>query len=111
MGQVPGLETTLRRLSRHGWREFYSGELGRQITSYVEQAGGVLTAEDMANYTPLVERAHATSYRRNPVFGAVLSTATLTSLQILNMLDCFPPSAADETAEYWHRLAEIMKLA
>lgn len=107
----PDLEETLRRLSRHGWREFYSGELGRQIATYVQQAGGVLTAHDMANYSPLVERAHATTFRGNPVFGAVLPTGALTSLQILNMLDCFPPSHSWTTADYWHRLAEIMKLA
>ena len=107
----PGLETTLHRLSLHGWQEFYSGELGCEIARYVQEAGGILTAEDMANYAPLVERAYSTTFRGNSVFGSLLPTGALTSLQILNMLDCFPPSVADDTAGYWHRLAEIMKLA
>lgn len=106
-----GLETTLRRLSQHGWREFYSGELGRQIGQYVEQAGGALTAEDMAFYSPQVEQAYSVSFRGNPVFGSRLPAGSLTSLQILNMLDCFPASEDDQNGEYWHRLAEIMKLA
>lgn len=111
MWHRPGLETTLHRLSRHGWQEFYSGELGREVARYVQEAGGILTAEDMANYTPMVERAYSTTFRGHPVFGSLLPTGALTSLQILNMLDCFPPSLADDTAGYWHQLAEIMKLA
>jgi len=106
-----GLETTLRRLSVHGWREFYTGELGRQIGRYVQEAGGVLTVEDMANYAPRIEPAYSISFRGNLVYGPVLPTGALTSLQILNMLNCFPPSVAVETCEYWHRMAEIMKLA
>jgi len=107
----PGLEATLRRLSEHGWQDFYSGELGRAIGRYVQEAGGVLTAEDMAGYIPQVEQAYSISFRGHPVFGPLLPTGALTTLQILKMLDCFPPSVAYSTVEYWHRLAEIMKLA
>jgi gamma-glutamyltranspeptidase / glutathione hydrolase len=106
-----GHETTLRRLSHHGWQEFYSGELGREVARYVQETGGILAAKNMANYTPMVEGAYSTTFRGNPVFGSLLPTGALSSLQILNMLDCFPPSVANDTAGYWHRLAEIMKLA
>ena len=107
----PGLASTLARLRAHGWREFYSGELGVQIARYVRSIGGVLSAEDMAGYSPRVEPALVVTYRGCPVFTPTLPNGGLTSLQILNMLECFPPSIAAETPAYWHRLGEIMKLA
>lgn len=107
----PGLETTLASLSKHGWREFYSGELGRRIAGYVQQIGGILTAEDMKNYAAQIVPAYEISYRGHKVFGSRLPTGALTTLEVLNMLECFPPSPADKPAASWHHLAEILKLA
>jgi len=107
----PGLASTLARLRAHGWREFYRGELGVQIARYVRSIGGVLSAEDMAGYSPRVEPALVVTYRGCPVFTPTLPNGGLTSLQILNMLECFPPSIAADAPAYWHRLGEILKLA
>src|SRR5581483_6417670 len=58
-----GLEKTLDRLAVHGWQDFYRGELGRTIGSYLQSIGGVLDAEDMADYAPHTSPAYAISYR------------------------------------------------
>ena len=107
----PDLEITLARLSAHGWQDFYSGELGRQIARYVTEIGGILDADDMANYTPRIEPAYETRYRGHSVFASSLPAGGLSTLQVLNFLECFPPSMALNTTEYWHRLGEVMKLA
>jgi gamma-glutamyltranspeptidase / glutathione hydrolase len=107
----PDLDTTLDRLSAHGWQDFYSGELGRQIARYVTGIGGILDVEDMANYAPRVEPAYETRYRGQAVLAPCLPNGALSTLQILNFLDCFPPSVNLEEAGYWHRLCEVMKLA
>ncbi|MHB8654822.1 MAG: gamma-glutamyltransferase family protein [Terriglobia bacterium] len=107
----PGLETTLRILSTHGWREFYSGGLGLRIANYVSEAGGILDAEDMANFAPRVEPAYEISYRGHAIFASALPSGSLSSLQILKMLECFSPAPVEDTPGYWHRLAEVMKLA
>lgn len=105
------LGATLARLSVHGWREFYDGGLGAHIARHVQSMGGMLSVEDMAGYSPRVEPASVVTYRDRPVFAPALPNGALTSLEILNLLECFPPSIATGTSDYWHRLGELMKLA
>lgn len=107
----PDLEATLARLSAHGWQDFYFGELGRRIGSFVSETGGVLGPEDMAQYAPRIEPSTTTTYRGHTVFASNVGAGGLTTLEILNLLECFPPCVALDTAEYWHRLAEVTKFA
>jgi len=107
----PGLESTLARLRAEGWRDFYCGELGRRIGRSVSELGGILSVGDMASYAPRVEPALQSEYRGHTVFASNLCAGGLTTLQILNFLDCFAPSVALDSAAYWHRLAEVTKLA
>ncbi len=104
------MEVTLERISSAGWRDFYEGEIGRKIADYIGSIGGILTREDMASYEPRVTAPYEVSYRDAAVYGAILPNGGLSSLQILNMLACFDP-VADDTVMYWHRLAEVLKLA
>lgn len=107
----PDLDKTLARLSAHGWQDFHSGELGRTIGRYLSETGGILDAADMASYAPRIEPSIETRYRGKTVFASNVGAGGLTTLQILKFLECFPPSLALDTTEYWHRLAEVTKLA
>ena len=106
----PGMEKTLARLALAGWRDFYEGELGRSIADCVQDMGGILSREDMALFAPRLTEAYQASYRDAQLYGPILPNGCLTSLQILQMLDCFEP-VADNSVEYWHRWAEVLKLA
>jgi gamma-glutamyltranspeptidase/glutathione hydrolase len=108
--QRPDMDKTLARLAQQGWRDFYQGELGRVVADYLQSAGGVLTRDDMARYEPQVTQPLTTTYRGATVHGVVLANGGLTSLQALNMLECFAPAKAD-SVEYWHVLAEVLKQA
>jgi gamma-glutamyltranspeptidase / glutathione hydrolase len=105
-----GLEQTLERLASAGWRDFYEGEIGRRVGDYVESLGGVMTRRDMAAFQPRVTEPLQTSYRGAAVYGPILPNGSLSAMQILNMLDCFAPLPLEDP-RYWHRLAEILKLA
>ena len=104
------MEKTLERVASAGWRDFYEGEIGRKIADYIGSIGGILTREDMADFEPRLTEPYKISYRDSEVYGPILPNGCLSSLQILNMLDCFELTT-DDTVEYWHRLAEILKLA
>ncbi len=106
----PDMEKTLARVSEAGWRDFYDGELGRTIADHIQDLGGILTREDMAAFEPRVTPPHEITFRGANVYGAILPNGSLTGLQILQMLDCFEP-VPDDSAAYWHRYAEILKLA
>ncbi len=106
----PDMEKTLARIVEGGWRGFYQGELGRAIADHIQSIGGIVTREDMARYEPQVMEPLTITYREATVHGMTLPSGGLTSLETLNMLGCFPASPQD-SAEYWHRLAEVLKLA
>jgi len=106
----PGMAETLERIAEAGWRDVYEGEIAREIADAVQAGGGILTFDDLASYEPRVTPTLRTRYRDATVHGPILPNGTLTSLQILNMLECFDP-ADDADAMYWHRLAEVLKLA
>ncbi len=106
----PDLDKTLARLASAGWRDYYEGEIGRCIGDYVESIGGVMTRADMAAFQPRITAPLQACYRGAPVYGPILPNGSLSAMQILNMLDCFEPLPLED-ARYWHRLAEILKLA
>jgi len=106
----PEMEKTLARIAGAGWRDLYAGELGRHIADSVREAGGLLTREDMAAFEPRVTEPYTIAYRDASVHSAILPNGGLSCLQVLNMLECFEP-LPDEDVAYWHRLAEIFKLA
>ncbi|MGH8246767.1 MAG: gamma-glutamyltransferase family protein, partial [Gammaproteobacteria bacterium] len=106
----PDMEKTLARIAKAGWKDFYEGELGRKIADHLSSIGGIMTRKDMSAYQPRITEAYAGAYRKARVYGATLPNGGLSSLQILNMLEGFEPGS-DRTAIYWHRWAEILKLA
>ena len=106
----PGLDRTLARMAEAGWRDIYEGELARRIVAAVQEAGGILTAEDMGSFRPRVTPTLMVTYRDATVHGCILPNGTLTTLQILNMLEGFDPPG-DDSVCYWHALAEVLKLA
>jgi gamma-glutamyltranspeptidase/glutathione hydrolase len=51
---VPHLADTLQLLADEGDQAFYRGDLGRRIVGHVQDRGGLLTMDDLAQYTPHV---------------------------------------------------------
>jgi gamma-glutamyltranspeptidase/glutathione hydrolase len=103
------VEKTLQRIAVAGWRDFYDGEIGRRVADCLGGAGGLLTRGDLADFEPRLTDPLSVLYRGVRVYGPTLPSGGLSSLQALNMLECFDP-ISDQTAAYWHRLAEIFKL-
>lgn len=52
----PELARTLRRLARHGAKDFYEGETAKRLAAAMADNGGLLTLEDLNDYKA-VERA------------------------------------------------------
>jgi gamma-glutamyltranspeptidase/glutathione hydrolase len=104
----PDMERTLERLAKAGWRDFYDGELGREIADSVSAAGGALSRQDMADFHPRITEPYRIAYRDAEVFGAILPNGPLSILQALNMLACFDP-VPDSDVRYWHRMTEVLK--
>jgi len=108
--QRPDMDGTLERIASAGWRDFYEGEIGRKIADHIQETGGTMTREDMAAYEPRVTDPYAVQYGGADIYGPILPNGCMSSLQILHMLDCLDLPDED-TPEYWHLYAEVLKLA
>src|SRR5262245_8848392 len=60
---LTGLADTLRRLAKTGRRDFYEGEIARAIAADMKALGGVLDAQDLANYHARIAEPTQVRYR------------------------------------------------
>ena len=104
------LANLLRRLNDDP-ADFYHGEIPRQIVAQLRESGGILVAEDFANYQPrLSEPAHI-RYRGFDLLTPPPPSGGLTSLTILKTLEHFEIPKLDRWgAPYFDLLIEAMKI-
>jgi gamma-glutamyltranspeptidase / glutathione hydrolase len=107
----PALGDRLRKLAAEGFDSFYRGEVAHSLSRTVREAGGWITAEDLAAYRAL-ERPPLQGDYRGWTFAGPPPPATgpLALMQTLNILE---PVALHELgeAERIHLLSEAMKKA
>ena len=104
----PELGATLRAIAENGPAVLYGGKLGEQIADHVRQNGGILSADDLAQYEATV---HAESvlgtYRGANVIGMRGGTGAPTLMGILNILENFDVRASGHnSADYLHNFIE-----
>jgi gamma-glutamyltranspeptidase / glutathione hydrolase len=63
MFRQPELAATLQRVATHGAAEFYRGETARMLASDMQSNGGIITADDLANYQPKIREVLRAHYR------------------------------------------------
>jgi gamma-glutamyltranspeptidase/glutathione hydrolase len=107
------LAWSIEQIMTHGAAAFYEGELAAKIVSAFEQAGGILSQEDLASYKVKDRPPVSTSYRGKQVISMPpVSGGGVTLLQMLNMLENFPMPTLDAgSAKSLHIMAEVMKRA
>lgn len=110
----PDLAKSYRLMAKHGLRWFYRGEFAQHVGRWMDENGGILTAEDFANYQPVEREPIVTTYRGHKVVGfPPPSSGGVHVAQILTMLEQFPLAEEyeqDPTAAM-HLIVEAMKLA
>lgn len=91
---------------------FYKGDLARRIARGVQEAGGLITEEDLAGYEGRIEEPARTTYRGYDVFKAGFWNQGPVMLQTLNILEGFDLAAMGAgSADALHTIAEAIKLA
>lgn len=110
------LAKTLRAIAKRGPDAFYSGAIGREISSAVAAAKhnpAQLTLADLAAYQAKERPPVCAKYRRFKVCGmGPPSSGATTILQMLGMLERFDlKTMGSRDPKSWHLIAEAMKLA
>jgi gamma-glutamyltranspeptidase/glutathione hydrolase len=109
----PELAATLGRLQKKGPREFYEGETARLIAQDMQHNGGLITRQDLRDYTPKERVPLRGTYRGYGIIsmpppssgGAVL-------IEMLNILEGFDLQKLHPfSSEYYHLLVETMRRA
>ncbi|MBM7073895.1 gamma-glutamyltransferase [Shewanella sp. 202IG2-18] len=109
----PELAHTLSLIAKNGIDGFYKGETARKITKAIQQAGGVMTQADFANYKAVERKPVSGTYRGYKVVSMPPpSSGGVHIIEILNILENFPLDVyGHNTAQTIHFMAEAMKYA
>jgi len=107
------LARTLETLSYGGPAAFYKGRIARDLAADMKANGGLITAEDLASYKPIVRAPLTGAYRSFHVVSAPPSSSGgAILLQILNMLEPFDLRLlGHNSSAYIHLVSEAMKRA
>nr|WP_252738509.1 gamma-glutamyltransferase [Saccharophagus degradans] len=105
------LANTYRKIAAEGSAYFYGGDFAKAVEGWMADNGGIISAEDFANYRLTERQPVKSEYRGYTVYGfPPPSSGGAHVAQILNILAHFDLAAVPE-AERYHLLAEAMKLA
>lgn len=91
---------------------FYRGEIARKIGEFVENNGGLLRYEDMADFRLEVERPTRASYESYEIYKTGYWSQGPVLLQALEILKGFDLREMSwNSADYIHTITEALKLA
>lgn len=84
----PDLAATLRRIAYQGPEDFYTGRTARLVVNHMDDRGGLITMEDLAQYQAVERPAITFNYRDVQVITmGPPSSGGIVLAEILNMLE------------------------
>jgi len=107
------LAATLKRISQNGIKEFYEGKTAELLVAEMAKHGGLITMDDMKNYSPKLRTPVHGNYRGYDIYSmSPPSSGGTHVVQILNILEGYPISEyGHNSAKTIHLMAEAMKRA
>ena len=107
------LAATLRRIAERGTKEFYEGRTAELLVREMAEHGGLITMEDMKNYSPVKRQPVHGKYRGYDIYSmSPPSSGGVHIVQILNILEGYPIGKfGHNSARTIHLMAEAMKRA
>ena len=108
----PDLARTYQLIAEHGRDAFYRGPIADALINFSNDAGGILTKEDLSGYNMVWQDPISTTYRGRTVYEAPPNSSGHALLQSLNLIEHFDMTTLGlNTAEGIHVMVEAKKLA
>jgi gamma-glutamyltranspeptidase/glutathione hydrolase len=109
----PDLAATLKKIATEGPDGFYKGEVAEKIAASVQEAGGSMTVEDLANYRAVIRAPVTGTYRGHEIVSMPPPSSGGTHIiQILNVMEGYPIGfLGHNSSDTIHLMAEAMKRA
>jgi gamma-glutamyltranspeptidase / glutathione hydrolase len=109
--RFPDLAETLEAIGEDGIELFYEGELGRRLSSYILEMGGIITQRDLAEYEAVIRRPLAVAYGKGIVYtNGAPSAGGPTLAQMLRIVSGYD-LAALSADDYARVVAGAMRFA
>ena len=110
--RLPELAKTLRSIAEGGPEAFYKGPVAEKIARYVQEEGGWLSTEDLANDTSTWDEPVYTDYRGVRCWECPPNGQGLIALIALNIVEGFDlRSMGPQSADTYHHLIEAIRIA
>jgi gamma-glutamyltranspeptidase/glutathione hydrolase len=108
----PGLAKTFRFVAMGKAEAFYQGQIAESIIGVIKEAGGCMSAEDLASHVSTWETPLSVSYRGLRVHECPPNGQGITALIALNLLEGFDLASFDVLSpEKMHLMIEALRLA
>ncbi len=107
----PDLARTLALIAEHGAKGFYEGETAAKLAKAIQDAGGIITTDDLKAYQAIERKPVVGSYRGHDIVAMPLpSSGGLVLIETLNILEGYKLAEIPRgTAPSLHLLIEAMK--
>lgn len=109
----PELASTLERISSEGGTAFYRGAIAQRLADKVRAMGGLITAQDMANYITAAERPLCAEWRGYTVLSApppMGGVGVVEMLQLSELSGLTDAGGFTEQPEAVAKLADVMRI-
>ncbi|WP_149275736.1 gamma-glutamyltransferase [Pareuzebyella sediminis] len=98
--RYPALAQTMRRIVREGKDGFYRGETAKVLADFIQEKGGFVTEEDLANYEAKWRQPIIFSYKELRIISmSPPSSGGVTINQILKMIEPYQIGDFDHNSE------------
>ena len=107
------LAWSLTQIAKQGPDAFYRADIAEKIIAEMEKGGGLIDAESLAAYKPVIREPVRGTYRGYDIVSMPPSSSGgVHVIQMLNILEHFPVTQyGAESANNVHLLVEVAKLA
>ncbi|OWW25892.1 gamma-glutamyltransferase [Zobellia sp. OII3] len=103
--KFPALANTLRRIAKEGRDGFYKGKTGKILASFIQEKGGFVTEEDLAQYEAQWRQPIVFDYKDlNIISMSPPSSGGVTMNQILKMMEPY------DVAKFGHNSEKTIQL-
>ncbi len=101
-----------KEASYAAYDRFYKGDIAQEFTRGCQEQGGLITAEDLANWKVKIEEPLKTTYKGIEVYKLQAWTQGPVMLQMLNILEHFDLKGMGyNSTRYIHTLYQAMSMA
>ena len=108
------LAWSLQQIAAHGSDAFYKGEISHRILDEIKRHGGVMTAQDLADFSSEWVEPISTTYRDWTVYEMPPNGQGIAALEMLNLMEALPLGQKDYgfgSTKALHAMIEAKKLA